>query len=75
MYGEHLLDRYCSRLKSFAVPGSNEKHLRKALGSSADSLCFDLEDSVATDRKRAARETVLLTLNAGPSTWLLRIFH
>jgi len=40
--------------------------LRKALQSDADALCFDLEDSVAVDRKRAARETVLLTLNAAP---------
>lgn len=52
-------------MQDTTVPGSNEKHLRKALQSDADALCFDLEDSVAVDRKRAARETVLLTLNVG----------
>ena len=43
-----------------AVPGSSEPKLRKAFASGVDSLCFDLEDSVAVDRKVGARETVLL---------------
>lgn len=43
-----------------AVPGSSESKLRKAFASGVDSLCFDLEDSVAVDRKVGARETVLL---------------
>lgn len=29
------------------------------MNSKADALCFDLEDSVAQDRKAGARETVL----------------
>lgn len=57
------------------VPGSSESKVRKAFASGVDSLCFDLEDSVAVDRKVGARETVLLTLNAaeGPSEKLVRI--
>lgn len=38
------------------VPGDNEKKLEKALGSGADALIIDLEDSVAPDRKAAARD-------------------
>lgn len=38
------------------VPGDNEKKLEKALGSGADALIIDLEDSVATDRKPTARQ-------------------
>ena len=40
------------------VPGDNEKMLNKALGLAADSLIFDLEDSVTPDRKLSAREGV-----------------
>lgn len=38
------------------VPGDSEKKLEKGLSSGADALIVDLEDSVAPDRKRAARE-------------------
>lgn len=38
------------------VPGDNEKKLEKALGSGADALIIDLEDSVAPERKPVARE-------------------
>lgn len=37
------------------VPADSEKKLAKALGCGADALIVDLEDSVALDRKAAAR--------------------
>src|SRR5947199_8175160 len=37
------------------VPGDSEKKLAKALGSGADVLIVDLEDSVFAERKAAAR--------------------
>lgn len=40
------------------VPGDSEKKLSKAHASGADVLILDLEDSVALDRKPAAREIV-----------------
>ena len=46
------------RRSLFFVPGGNEKLLTKALGLDADCLCIDLEDSVAPDKKAAAREAV-----------------
>lgn len=39
------------------VPGDSERKLEKGLGSGADALIIDLEDSVAADNKQAARET------------------
>jgi len=38
------------------VPADSEKKLEKGLGSGADVLLIDLEDSVALDRKATARE-------------------
>jgi citrate lyase subunit beta / citryl-CoA lyase len=38
------------------VPGDDEKKLAKALGSGADALLIDLEDSVALSRKKEARQ-------------------
>ncbi|KAK9900824.1 citrate lyase beta subunit [Cystobasidium minutum MCA 4210] len=57
------------------LPGSDERKLRKAFRTNADAVCFDLEDSVANDRKAGARETVLYALNAaeGPAERLVRI--
>ena len=40
------------------VPGARPELFPKAAASAADALSFDLEDSVAADRKVAARETV-----------------
>ena len=37
------------------VPGDDEKKLAKALGSGADALIVDLEDSVAPSAKQRAR--------------------
>lgn len=51
-------------MRSFLfVPGDSLKKIAKALASGADALILDLEDGVAFDAKRVARETVLQTLN------------
>ena len=47
------------------MPGSNAKALAKAAALPADSLIFDLEDSVAPDQKIAARERVAEAVRAG----------
>ncbi|CAO1629625.1 unnamed protein product [Sympodiomycopsis kandeliae] len=49
------------------VPGSSEKMVKKAQSLTADTIIFDLEDSVADHRKGAARETVLHGISAFPS--------
>jgi citrate lyase subunit beta / citryl-CoA lyase len=47
------------RLRSLLfVPGDRPDRMEKALGSGADALILDLEDSVAPDNKPAAREAV-----------------
>ena len=44
------------------VPGDSEKKLEKSLGSGADALIIDLEDSVGASRKEAARGCALAFL-------------
>ena len=44
------------------VPGDSTQKLAKSLGSGADALILDLEDSVAAERKEAARATTLAFL-------------
>ena len=54
------------------VPADSEKKIEKALASAADAIIFDLEDSVAADRKAAAR-TLLKSLSprdGGPRWWV-----
>ena len=54
------------------VPADSEKKIAKALDSEADALIFDLEDSVALERKAAARD-ILKALGArsgGPQWWV-----
>lgn len=46
-----------------SVPGSQRRFLEKAAASAADIVMLDLEDSVATSDKAAARETVIAALN------------
>jgi citrate lyase subunit beta/citryl-CoA lyase len=46
------------------VPADSEKKLDKGLSSGADALIVDLEDSVAADRKAAARATAFAFLQA-----------
>ena len=46
------------RRSALFVPGSNARALEKAANIPADVLIFDLEDSVAPDRKEQAREAI-----------------
>lgn len=62
------------------VPGGNDKFLSKALDSGADTLVFDLEDSVPPEAKTGARQAVAhwlrdLATNAANSEqeWMVRI--
>ena len=51
------------RLRSLLfVPGDRSDRMEKALGLGADALILDLEDSVATTRKKEAREAVVTFL-------------
>src|SRR5260370_14990961 len=59
-----------------STPGSNEKMIEKALGSSADVVFLDLEDAVAPNQKVEARSKVieaLRTLNWGKKTRAFRM--
>ncbi len=47
------------------MPGSNTRALEKAKTLAADSLILDLEDSVAADAKKQARENVIQAVNEG----------
>ena len=47
------------------MPGSNPRALDKARSLAADGLIFDLEDAVAPDAKKAARDLVLDALAQG----------
>lgn len=49
------------------VPGDSERKLDKALGSGADALIVDLEDSVAPARKAEAREVTAAFLRRARS--------
>jgi citrate lyase subunit beta/citryl-CoA lyase len=46
------------------IPADSPKKLAKGLASGADALLLDLEDSIATDRKDAARQGALEFLQA-----------
>jgi len=57
------------------VPGDSEKKQVKALGSTADALILDLEDSVAPAAREAARAQIARLLSAGralagPELWV-----
>jgi citrate lyase subunit beta / citryl-CoA lyase len=52
-----------ARRSQLSVPGSNEKMLQKAAGSSADHVFCDLEDAVAPAAKVEARSKVCWALN------------
>ena len=53
------------RRSALYVPGANARALDKARGLEADVLLIDLEDSVAPDAKRVAREQVIRSLSEG----------
>ena len=57
------------------VPADGGSKLDKALASGADAVIVDLEDSIAPDRKEAAREAALDFLqSAGPKKDRPRLF-
>ena len=47
------------------MPGSNQRALEKAKTIAADAFIFDLEDAVAPDSKRLAREQVCAAVKSG----------
>jgi citrate lyase subunit beta/citryl-CoA lyase len=56
------------------VPADSEKKIAKALGSDADAIIFDLEDSVVPAQKAAAREILKkLPARSGGPLWWVRI--
>ncbi|GGH38689.1 (3S)-malyl-CoA thioesterase [Cribrihabitans marinus] len=58
------------------IPGSNTRALEKARTLPVDAIIFDLEDAVAADGKRAARETLAAALaedGYGPRMRIVRI--
>lgn len=59
-------DRAAAARSWLFVPGDSEKKLAKGIGTAADILLIDLEDSVAESAKPAARETVAAFLRAHP---------
>ena len=48
------------------APADSDRKMEKALGSGADLVILDLEDSVAPDRKPVARDAALAFLKAHP---------
>ena len=44
------------------IPGNNERFLKKSASLHPDILCFDLEDSVPSNEKEAARRLVAAQL-------------
>lgn len=55
------------------VPGGKPERYAKALGSAADIVCIDLEDSVPAADKAMARKAALDAIAAGDSRLVLRI--
>lgn len=47
-----------TRRSQLYVPGNNEKMIRKSATLNADSIIFDLEDSVPQDKKEEARKLI-----------------
>jgi citrate lyase subunit beta / citryl-CoA lyase len=55
------------RVRSYLyVPGHDGRKIEKALGSEADAVVLDLEDSVVQNRKEEARSTVSRVLESVP---------
>jgi citrate lyase beta subunit len=58
------------------MPGDDMRKIKKAAGLGVDSICMDMEDGVALNRKAEARQTILealQTLDFGTSERLARI--
>lgn len=58
------MKQYILRSMMF-VPGNNEKLLRSASRTNADSLIIDLEDSVINESKQEARDTIKKMIPSG----------
>ncbi|CAG8459857.1 8937_t:CDS:10 [Acaulospora morrowiae] len=56
-----------TRRALFYVPGSEERKIKSSLNLTADSIVYDLEDSVAFTRKGVAREMVFDILESLPA--------
>lgn len=64
------------RRVQLSVPGSNDKMMAKAAGSAADHVFLDLEDAVAPNAKKPARQQIVNALNTldwGKKTRCVRI--
>jgi citrate lyase subunit beta/citryl-CoA lyase len=55
------------------VPADSDKKIAKAIASEADAIIFDLEDSVAPERKQAARDLLKTLHRDGGPRWWVRI--
>jgi citrate lyase beta subunit len=58
------------------MPGDDRRKIEKAVGLGVDSICMDLEDGVALNRKQDARDMIraaLETLDFGKAERLVRI--
>ncbi|KAG1040765.1 hypothetical protein G6F43_012220 [Rhizopus delemar] len=53
-----------SRRALFYVPGSDERKIHKSISVEADCIAYDLEDSVSSNKKGAARYMVIDALEA-----------
>lgn len=65
-----------SRRAILYVPGDDWNKINKAISLGVDSICMDMEDGVAINRKSAARETIaraLQEINFGKAEKLARI--
>ena len=65
-----------SRRALLYVPGDDRRKIEKAVTFNVDSICLDLEDGVAANRKEAAREAIaaaLSDLEFGQAEKLVRI--
>ncbi len=57
-------------MRSFLfVPADSERKLAEGPTSGPDGLILDLEDSVATDRKKVARDMALAYLKSADRAW------
>lgn len=64
--GKHMTQRVEQFLRprrsELSVPGDNERFIAKAVGSDADLVMLDLEDSVAPELRRNARQLIVSAL-------------
>lgn len=58
-------------IRSFLFcPADSERKMQKALASSADAIIFDLEDSVAADRRVDARKMAAANIDGNDRVWV-----